>query len=178
MFSYLVLAGVGALALAAPSARAESHNVQLVNNCGSGNPVFLYQGDSTPAGSRTINGQLLGGIAWIDGFAGADCQSSGVNCGIVEFTLTNPSNPDNTQNSADYSLLDGNDPQTGAGLGNHKYTYPMNFAFTGSCTKAAPGQCTGDSAQACPGAFLGSATTGGAPVQCVSDDAGILITFC
>lgn len=172
MFSYFVLAGVGALALAAPSVRAESHNVQITNNCGSGNGVFLYQGDGTPGGSRTINGQVLGGVAWIDGFAGADCQSSGVNCGIVEFTLSNPSNSADPQNAADYSLLDGNDPQTGAPLGNHQYTYPMEFAFTGSCTSS-QGQCTGDSASQCPGAYLGSDTTGGAPTQCVSDDAGV-----
>ncbi|KAK7018082.1 hypothetical protein VNI00_018401 [Paramarasmius palmivorus] len=103
------------LALAA-TALAESHTVTLVNNCPSGNPVFLYQGNG-PRGSGTIDGQVLGGVAWVDGFAGADCQSSGVNCGIVEFTLTNPDDPDNTQNAADYSLL------TGDGLGNHQLRY-------------------------------------------------------
>ncbi|KAK7060703.1 hypothetical protein VNI00_000433 [Paramarasmius palmivorus] len=102
------------LALAG-TALAESHNVKLVNKCGSGKPVFLYQGHSNPRGSGTIDGRVLGGVAWVDGFAGADCKSSGVNCGIVEFTLTNPGNSDgNTQNAADYSLLTGN------GLGNHK----------------------------------------------------------
>ncbi|KAK7060719.1 hypothetical protein VNI00_000450 [Paramarasmius palmivorus] len=159
------------LALAA-TALAESHTVTLVNNCPSGNPVFLYQGNG-PRGSGTIDGQVLGGVAWVDGFAGADCQSSGVNCGIVEFTLTNPDDPDNTQNAADYSLL------TGDGLGNHQFTYRMNFAFTGSCSGvAAPGPCTGNSASECPGAFLGSDTEGGTPVQCVGADAGITITFC
>ncbi|KAK7060700.1 hypothetical protein VNI00_000430 [Paramarasmius palmivorus] len=101
------------LALAA-TALAESHTVNLVNRCGSGNAVFLYQGHPTPRGSGTIQGQVLGGVAWVDGFSGANCLSSGVNCGIVEFSLTNPSNPANTQNAADYSLL------TGPGLGNHQ----------------------------------------------------------
>lgn len=100
---------------------AEHHNVRLINRCGSGRAVFLYQGDSRPAGSRTINGQLLGGVAWIDGFARANCLSSGVNCGIVEFSLTNPNNPWNTQNAADYSLLDGPDPATGRSLGKASF---------------------------------------------------------
>ncbi|KAK7018079.1 hypothetical protein VNI00_018398 [Paramarasmius palmivorus] len=157
----------------AGTALAESHNVKLVNKCGSGKPVFLYQGHSNPRGSGTIDGRVLGGVAWVDGFAGADCKSSGVNCGIVEFTLTNPGNSDgNTQNAADYSLLTGN------GLGNHKYTYKMDFEFTGSCTKKAPGPCTGNSAEKCPGAYLGSQTEGGKPVQCTSNDTGITITFC
>ncbi|KAK7060740.1 hypothetical protein VNI00_000472 [Paramarasmius palmivorus] len=162
---------VSTLALAA-TAWAESHNVNLVNKCGSGKAVFLYQGHPTPRGSGTIQGQVLGGVAWVDGLSGHNCLSSGVNCGIVEFSLTNPSNAGNTQNAADYSLLNG------PGLGNHQFTYKMNFAFTGSCTKKAPGQCTGNSASACPGAYLGSNTTGGKPVQCVADNTGITITFC
>jgi len=150
----------------------EHHNVQFTNNCKSGKPVFLYQNHANPRGSGTIQGQLPGGVAWVDGFDKANCQSSGVNCGIVEFTLTNPNDGGNTQNSADYSLL------TGPGLGNHKFTYDMDFAFTGSCTKKAPGKCTGNSKENCPGAFLGNQTTGGAPVQCTSENAGIHITFC
>ena len=79
--------------------------VQLTNNCGSGSPVFLYQDNSTPQGDATISGPLLGGIAWITDFAGADCEASGVNCGAVEFTLVNSgSSSGNTQNAADYSL--------------------------------------------------------------------------
>ncbi|WWC88218.1 uncharacterized protein L201_003123 [Kwoniella dendrophila CBS 6074] len=176
MFSKSLFAIMGTMAIgsvtASPlEARAETHTVNLVNKCGSGTAKFLYQGNPTPRGSGTINGPVNGGIAWIDGFAGADCQSSGVNCGVVEFTLTN-NQGGGQQNAADYSLLDG------PGLGNHKFHYPMNFQFTGSCTKAAPGQCTGNSASQCPGAYLGSATEGGAPVQCLSDDTGISIQFC
>ena len=73
----------------------------MTNNCGSGNPVFLYEADATPQGPTTINGQLLGGIAWINGFAGANCESSGVNCGAVEFTLRNDAP---NQNAADFTL--------------------------------------------------------------------------
>jgi hypothetical protein len=75
----------------------------MTNNCGSGKPVFLYQANATPQGPTTIQGQLLGGIAWLDGFKGADCLSSGVNCGAVEFTLTN-SNDSPNQNAADFTL--------------------------------------------------------------------------
>ncbi|OCF75461.1 hypothetical protein I204_04316 [Kwoniella mangroviensis CBS 8886] len=155
---------------AAVKARDETHSVNLVNNCGSGNAVFLYA-DHGVQGSGVISGPVNGGVAWVDGFAGADCQSSGVNCGIVEFTLTNDEGS-GQQNAADYSLLDG------PGLGNHKYTYKMDFVFTGSCTKGPGGPCTGDSADQCPGAYLGSATEGGAPTQCLADNTGITITFC
>ena len=67
--------------------------------------MFLYQGNSNYEGATTINGPLLGGVAWLDGYDKADCESSGVNCAIVEFTLVNPgSSNGNTQNAADYSL--------------------------------------------------------------------------
>ncbi|ODN79048.1 hypothetical protein L202_04552 [Cryptococcus amylolentus CBS 6039] len=154
-------------------ARAETHQVTLVNNCGSGNPVFLYEGNDKQ-GSGTVSGPLRGGVAWMDSYG--DCQSSGVNCGIVEFTLINESNLDPNgnpyQNSADYSLL------TGDGLGNHQFTYNMNFDFNGDGCNKGPGACTGNSAAQCPGAYLGSATEGGAPTQCVADNVGITITFC
>lgn len=77
------------------------YSLQMTNKCTSGSPVFLYEADGTPQGPATIEGQLLGGIAWLDGFAGADCQSSGVNCGVVEFTLRND---DPFQNAADFSF--------------------------------------------------------------------------
>ncbi|ODN80177.1 hypothetical protein L198_07833 [Cryptococcus wingfieldii CBS 7118] len=153
--------------------RAETHNVKFVNKCGSGTPVFLYEGHGKRGGG-TINGALKGGVAWLDNYK--NCQSSGVNCGIVEFTLINKSHKDpngnSYQNAADYSLL------TGPGLGNHQYKYKMDFAFHGSGCNKGPGACTGNSAAKCPGAYLGSATTGGAPTQCVADNVWITITFC
>ncbi|WVR05553.1 hypothetical protein IAU60_002572 [Kwoniella sp. DSM 27419] len=75
------------------------------------------------------------------------------------------------QNSAEYSLL------TDPSLGNHQFTYPVDFAFTNTCTNGPGGACTGNSAEQCPGAYLGSATEGGAPTQCLADDTGIVITF-
>ncbi|WVR05552.1 hypothetical protein IAU60_002571 [Kwoniella sp. DSM 27419] len=86
MFTKTVFALLTATAtLGAVITRDESHNVQLIDNCGSGNAVFLHQGGPAQ-GSGTINGPLNGGVAWVDGFAGTDYQSSGVNCGIVEFS--------------------------------------------------------------------------------------------
>ena len=49
----------------------------------------------------------------------------------------------------------------------------MDFAFTGSCTAAAPGICAGNSASACPGGYIGSNTEDGAPVQCTADNTGV-----
>ncbi|CAD6579720.1 MAG: hypothetical protein TREMPRED_002555 [Tremellales sp. Tagirdzhanova-0007] len=168
-----ILVALAATSFAHPTqllSRSESHTVQFTNKCSSGNPVFLYQNNATPQGSTTIDGPLLGGVAWLDGYDKADCELSGVNCGIVEFTLVNPgSSNGNTQNAADFSLQS---------EGNHQFTYDMNFAFTGSCTAAAPGRCRGDSATACPGGFIGSNTMDGAPVQCEADNTGIHITFC
>ncbi|WVQ74198.1 hypothetical protein IAR50_003792 [Cryptococcus sp. DSM 104548] len=174
MFTKVLFAlAASAAASATAIKRDETHSVNLVNNCGSGNAVFLYESTSQQ-GSTTVNGPLKGGVAWVDGFSGADCESSGVNCGIVEFTLISGSankdeNGNAYQNSADYSLLKGSN-------GNHQFTYNMDFTL--SCNNESPGKCTGDSASACPGAYLGEATTGGAPTQCVADNTGITITFC
>jgi hypothetical protein len=41
----------------------------------------------------------------VSNYPGVDCESSGVNCDIVEFTLVNPeTDPNNSQNAVDYSL--------------------------------------------------------------------------
>lgn len=80
--------------------------MQFTNNCGSGSPLFLYQGDGTPQGATTINGELNGGIAWL---GTGDCESSGVNCGAVEFTLVNTG-----YSQADFTL------EAGSGEGNHQ----------------------------------------------------------
>ena len=82
-------------------------SVQFTNNCGHGTPLFLYQGNGNPQAATTIQGQLNGGIAWL-GNQG-NCQSSGVNCGAVEFTLENTG-----FSQADFTL------ETGPDLGNHQ----------------------------------------------------------
>lgn len=81
-----------------------------MNRCGRGQGRFLYRDNGNPQGPTTINGPLYGGVAWMDGYA--DCGASGVNCGIVEFTLINPGTDGaNTFNSADYSLLNSGNHQ-------------------------------------------------------------------
>ncbi|TFK54716.1 hypothetical protein OE88DRAFT_949644 [Heliocybe sulcata] len=152
------------IALAGYALAQESHTISMTNNCGSGNPVFLYEG-ANPQGPGTINGQVLGGIAWLDGFSGANCQSSGVNCGAVEFTLRNDAP---NQNAADFTL----EPQPENG--SHQFTYPMSFSYTGG------GACSGLSDN-CPSAGCAHAftePTNGTPIQCVGTNAGIQITFC
>ena len=81
---------------------------QLINNCPSGSPVFA-QGDSNQKyGSMLWEGPLEAAVAWVDGFEGANCEQSGKNCGIVEFTLVNPTTVSgNTHNAINYSLLKG-----------------------------------------------------------------------
>lgn len=69
--------------------------------------MFLYQGNGNPQGATTISGELNGGIAWMSGID--NCQSSGVNCGAVEFTLLNTG-----FSQADFTLE--GDPS----LGNHQ----------------------------------------------------------
>ncbi|OCH87342.1 hypothetical protein OBBRIDRAFT_759935 [Obba rivulosa] len=147
-------------------ALAESHQVIMTNNCPSGNPVFLDEENGNPQGPTTISGQLLGGIAWLNGFAGANCESSGVNCGAVEFTLRNDAP---NQNAADFTL------EAQSANGNHQFTYPMSFTYVGG------GACSGlsdncPSASDCPHAFTDP--TNGTPIQCVGENAGIHITFC
>ncbi|EIW85937.1 hypothetical protein CONPUDRAFT_148070 [Coniophora puteana RWD-64-598 SS2] len=96
---------------------AESHQVTFTNNCGYGTPLFLYQGDSTPQGGTTIQGELNGGIAWLEN---GSCTTDGVNCGAVEFTLQNTG-----YSQADITL----EPE-----GNHNYLYPIGFNFINGCS--------------------------------------------
>ena len=49
--------------------------------------------------------------------------------------------------------------------------YPMNFSYTGGCSGGAPGQCA--SAEQCPGAFWGTDTENGTPVNCLGNNAGV-----
>ena len=73
--------------------------LQLVNNCGSGQPVYITSSTFTEQSGGTADEAVMGGVAWLTGYNGAECGMSGLGCGIVEFTLVN-----GAQNSADYSL--------------------------------------------------------------------------
>ncbi|KAI0347078.1 hypothetical protein BDW22DRAFT_1404747 [Trametopsis cervina] len=161
MFSFSTAAVLAAFVGFA--AAQESHQVTMTNNCPSGSPVFLYEANGTPQGPTTIQGQLLGGIAWLTDFAGANCENSGVNCGAVEFTLRNDAP---NQNAADFTL------EAQPENGNHQFTYPMAFNYFGACSESA--SCP--SADNCPGAFTNP--TNGAPVQCIGSNVGINIVFC
>ncbi|EPQ58689.1 hypothetical protein GLOTRDRAFT_104526 [Gloeophyllum trabeum ATCC 11539] len=67
----------------------EYHQVSLTNNCGTGTPVFRYEGDTTPQGSTTVDGPVIEGVAWLNGLAGDSCLDPGGDCSAVEFTLQN-----------------------------------------------------------------------------------------
>jgi hypothetical protein len=82
--------------------------MQLINECPSGTAVFAQDSSNRKYGSMTCEGPLEAAVAWVDGFEGANCEQSGKNCGIVEFTLVNPTSvPGNTHNAVNYSLLKG-----------------------------------------------------------------------
>ncbi|EIW85683.1 hypothetical protein CONPUDRAFT_150482 [Coniophora puteana RWD-64-598 SS2] len=145
---------VAALAFASNVA-AESHRVTFTNNCGKGSPKFLYQGNSSPGGARTIQGELNGGIAWLSGADG--CENNGVNCGAVEFTLQNTG-----YSQADITL----EPE-----GNHLYKYPLGFNFIDGCSDGLH----------CGSANCAEASHSPPQVplkDCQANNCGIHITFC
>jgi len=47
----------------------------------------------------------------------------------------------------------------------------MDFSYTGGCGGGAPGFCA--AAEQCPGAFVGTDTASGTPVNCQADNAGV-----
>jgi len=175
LYNVVALAfAAGALANPLVQRQAETHTVTLVNNCPAGSSaVFLYQDNATPQGSTTITGPLKGGVAWVSNFPGVDCQSSGVNCDTVEFTLINPGDDaGNSQNAVNYSLQ-GNGNTLPA---NHNFVYPMSFSVSGCSLAPALGACTSN--DNCPGAFTGADATDGLVSQCSGSNVGITITFC
>lgn len=88
-------------------------DLQFVNRCGSGTPVFQYAGNRVAAGARKIKDPITSGAAYLDGYK--ECTTDATNCVKVEFTLINPgTDPKNSMSSVNYSLL------TGPGLGNHQ----------------------------------------------------------
>ncbi|WRT69181.1 uncharacterized protein IL334_006165 [Kwoniella shivajii] len=134
----LLLAGADAGVQALPTLgnltsrqAGESHQVTMINKCGSGEAVFVYADHGEPQGSASISGPLNGGLAWMSGLDGVACEANGINCGIVEFTLINAQGG-GQQNAGDYSILDGVDDEKGTSLGNHKFQYSMDFSFTGA----------------------------------------------
>ncbi|KAK4688954.1 hypothetical protein P7C73_g1151, partial [Tremellales sp. Uapishka_1] len=178
MFSRILFTFLGILAAAAaPTERdTETHTITLVNNCGAGTPLWLYQGADAQGSTTITGGPVLGGVAWLDGFAGpgGTCTSSGVNCNDVEFTLTNVGDPgDNagdTQNAINYS------EQT---QGNHVFAYNVDAVYTNGCAgDGPPGACEGTDSTTCPGVFTGTDTTDGIVYQCEAQNIGITITFC
>ncbi|WWC61318.1 uncharacterized protein I303_103899 [Kwoniella dejecticola CBS 10117] len=149
----------------------ERHKVTLINNCGSGVAVYTDYDHPEPRGNGTYQG-LVSGIAYLEDFDGAHCRYGGVNCGAVQFTLSDGSGH-GMMNSANYDLMDA------PGFGNHKFHYKMNFRFEGQdCNQAADGPCTGGTPAQCPGGFFGGDWYSGRRTECRGPETGIIITFC
>ncbi|KAI0772579.1 hypothetical protein BC629DRAFT_729810 [Irpex lacteus] len=139
----------------------EFHEVSFVNNCGFGNGVFTFFEHDVPQGSATVQGMILGGIAWLNG-TGNDCQADGVNCGVVEFALRSDIP---NMNEAFFDIS--GDPADGS----HQFTGPMSFHFDGVCTQGAV--CA--SPENCPDEVVPGLPV---PLQCPGANVGITITFC
>ncbi|WWC69632.1 uncharacterized protein I206_103575 [Kwoniella pini CBS 10737] len=153
----------------------EKHKVTLISNCNSGKAVYTDNDHPQPRGNGTYPG-LVSGIAYLQEFEHAHCQYGGVNCGAVQFTLSDGSGH-GMMNSASYDLMDA------PGFGNHKFHYKMNYKFEGEtydCDRgsAAEGPCTGGTPEQCPGGFFGGDWYSGRRTECRGSDVGIIITFC
>lgn len=103
---------VAVLALVA-SVSASSHNINVINNCGSPTTVQLPGIGNFGAGSRTINGDVRGGIAQ------ACSDINGQGCTSVEFTLVDG------VSSADITLIP-----------PHKFDHPASFSLNNGQTGA------------------------------------------
>ena len=65
--------------------RIPALTVQLINYCPSGTPVFKFDTDRNPSGSRLITGPLDSGRTWLQGGEYGCEPANGQNCGQVEF---------------------------------------------------------------------------------------------
>ncbi|PCH36247.1 hypothetical protein WOLCODRAFT_156960 [Wolfiporia cocos MD-104 SS10] len=153
MFFKLAVAMVAAAAALVP-ARAETHTVTFINNCGYGTPMLESQnGDVLSTGAAyTTNGPLIA-IAFLQtGVCGPD----GENCAIVETTLKNgnsstalcPNPPYGSQAIIGFSYYNGCD-----GLGSD--------CPSATCTDAV--QQPNDTCVS---------------VECTADNVDLAITFC
>ncbi|ORX35534.1 hypothetical protein BD324DRAFT_59025 [Kockovaella imperatae] len=167
-----ILLGAFLATRASPTPRtSESHTVQLVNNCGKGTATFRLEGSGPYTGdTNIIQGPALGGIAWVSDAYG--CEDYGQNCGVVEFSLQNPtSQNDQASNAAAYDVQESE-------VQMHEYKYEMDFALDGcQVSPYVPGPCSGNTPSDCPGAFPADEPVA-TPFECTADNVGIVITFC
>ncbi|GJE97617.1 glycopeptide [Phanerochaete sordida] len=141
-------------------ARAETHTVSFVNNCGFGTPILEVNGQTVSTGqSVTFNGPVMDAIAFLQT---GGCGDNGEDCALVEITLENSTSPGSVS-SGDILLIP-----------PHQFSVPTSFEFIGA-------MCTGSGAS-CPDVDCGGPGIGRNPddpqVVCVGNNVGVVITFC
>ncbi|KAK0471813.1 hypothetical protein IW261DRAFT_1666933 [Armillaria novae-zelandiae] len=162
-----------------PAAKAESHTVKLINQCGTGTPTLSQNFIILSTGADyTATGPFESAIAqvipihtfflfrpklltfsWLET---NDCDFNGRYCTIVEITLKNPTAP-GAGSSVDLSIIEP----------NNVFNVPASFSYFNGCE----GEGKSCSSSDCVDAFH-VATDWDALVQCEDDDVGIIITFC
>ncbi|KAG6332405.1 hypothetical protein ID866_6684 [Astraeus odoratus] len=104
--------------LFAVRARAETHTVKFVNQCGFGTPALVYNGENILTGDSYTSNGPFSGIAYLQtGY----CNTNGENCTLMEMTLINPTCA-GCGSSADISLIS-----------PHVYSVETSFAYYNGC---------------------------------------------
>ncbi|THU95973.1 hypothetical protein K435DRAFT_110196 [Dendrothele bispora CBS 962.96] len=135
----------------------ESHIVNLINQCGFGEPVLLQNGNPIQlSGNKlTSNGAFTAGVAYLDT---GNCGTLSNDCIVVEMSLQNSG-----VSAADISLIS-----------PHEFNVPVRFEF-------ANGNCTGQG-QTCSNESCNNALHDPTDVQgtviCQEENVGLDITFC
>ncbi|KAK0467372.1 glycopeptide [Armillaria novae-zelandiae] len=103
-----------------PAAKAESHTVKLINQCGTGTPTLSQNFIILSTGADyTATGPFESAIAWLET---NDCDFNGRYCTIVEITLKNPTAP-GAGSSVDLSIIEP----------NNVFNVPASFSYFNGC---------------------------------------------
>ncbi|KAJ3709823.1 glycopeptide [Lentinula raphanica] len=138
---------------------SESHEIQMVNNCGSGTMTLVQNGNVISTGpSYTAPGEITA-IAYLN--RNEECLLNGENCTTLELTLKNPTTP-GAGSSADVTLIS-----------PHAFNVGVGFSYFNGCD--GQGQTCGTAS--CTSAFR-TPTDYFAQTQCETNNVGLKITFC
>ncbi|KAJ3991426.1 glycopeptide, partial [Lentinula boryana] len=163
MFAFLnvffALALFAGSAFAAPiKIRSETHTINMVNNCGSGTPTLVQNGNVLSTGSSyTASGEITA-IAYLN--RNGECLLNGENCTTLELTLTNPTVP-GAGSSTDVTLIS-----------PHAFNVGVGFSYFNGCDGQGQTCATAD----CTDAFR-TPTDYFAQTQCETNNVGLTITF-
>ncbi|KZT54001.1 hypothetical protein CALCODRAFT_439347, partial [Calocera cornea HHB12733] len=159
----LALLSLLALPLVARVARAEQHTISFDNQCGSGTPQLILNGQVASSGAAYTASGSLSGIAYLQ--TGA-CNFNGENCSLLEFTLTSNGGAGGVS-SVDVSLIS-----------PHAFSVPTGFFYDGVSECQGNGNSC-DTATCGPDHAFFQPTDYTAQVQCsTNQDVNLVITFC